>query len=272
VAWYKVNFLFGFGKQGWSETYYHQATANVDVVNFSKALAQERKRLMAYGPVLEAIRVSDDAVKGDAQLIPSNIVGTGSVGDMPCDKIETAWYVRLEAGFFYRRQLHLRGLPDDWTTSAEFAGPGIWQPTPAFKAAAERFCAYVVDNQWLIRVKQRGAENEDRLVTNAVRDDNDIWTITGDFADWPQFGKCIGLRDLEVPQLYGEQRYVATAVNTIKIQPKIGGGAWGVGGHFRLVKIVYEDITTAALIRASNRKTGRPFFLTRGRASNRVTE
>lgn len=134
----KGTFLFGQGRNGWSESYYIEATDYAAAQTRFKRLATNRSLLLGKGSYIDGIRISDEAILNDSYPVD---LGTGTatqdaVTDTPWNSI----YVRAQAGALYRRQFHLRGVPDSWITIDPTTGKGI---IPAVARAA--FDAWAAD-------------------------------------------------------------------------------------------------------------------------------
>lgn len=273
MADFKVQFLFSLGRYGWSETYYCTTSNHTETEKKARELARIRAEGLAESVYIEAIRISDEDIKGDALLVPVQLGRrTAATSGKPPDVPQTSWYMRIQSANLYRRQLHIRGIPDEWTEAVtDFVTAGsAWAPADSLLKFATKYGAYLVANEWKMKVNERGAGNEPRQIANAVRNpESGVWTITAAVADWPVTGKCRVSRLPGLEALWGIQKYTATAANTIRIAPSLNAGEWFNGGEITLQKNIYVDIDSAVLQRVSNRKTGRPFFLTRGRSPNR---
>lgn len=117
MANYKVNLffqqagVFGTAAQGWSETYYTQASSPDVAYNQMVPFITDRCSLLAQPAEFQAVRISDVAIKRDSGLFP--VFGVPSFN--PDYQADTAWnaaLIHMTSGSIYWRQLYLRGIPD----------------------------------------------------------------------------------------------------------------------------------------------------------------
>lgn len=119
---FKGTFIFNQGRNGWSEVYY----VDTDGYDNAKArfarLSRSRAGLLGKGTSIDGVRVSDESVLNDAYPVDvGDVVTFDATTDTPWNSI----YVRAQAGALYRRQFHLRGVPDSWITIDPATGKGV---------------------------------------------------------------------------------------------------------------------------------------------------
>lgn len=126
MALYRFTMIFDQAPYGWTETYFATSTTPEQAVRLAGGLAPVRMALCPQAVGLLGVRVSNDAVRGDASLAntstDSSIPSFGTNGNNPAAESEVAYMVRLETQApeptptplraNSRRILLLRGLPE----------------------------------------------------------------------------------------------------------------------------------------------------------------
>jgi len=165
---FQVTFVFNQERMGWSETWYlDQSNYDLALVSATNT-ATRRSMLLGAGPKLEYIRVSDVLVPGDSKVTK---VGVDTVTQT--DTADTPWnaiYCRFNAGPLYRRQVWLRGIPDDWIRLINGAPNQNISPA-AMNSAFNTFKNYIIAQGYMLKcTKKDGIGGTDISVTGMSAD------------------------------------------------------------------------------------------------------
>lgn len=273
MATFKINLFFSLGKAGWSETWYTRR-ANIDVaLRDARGLAQARAALLASDVNFDSVRVSDEAIFGDSDVIP-NPTSTRFNGSTPSDEPYNAALCRIQATSVYRRQLYLRGVPVGVAkpnSPADNLRRGLWL------LAVQNFAKQVIDRSsetsgFCLRVHLRGGDNPARYVQRFVD------TLTGYdvvfFVGVPTgivAGDTLQIYTVrEFPTLQGRFPVESVSGNTVSIlypnpQPfTYRGRAYG-----RRVGLGTAPIDDLKFERFVTKRVGRPFDSPVGRRKRR---
>lgn len=263
--------LFQFGARGWSEIYYVEKSSHVAASNTFDTLMDSRRNLLGLGCSIIATRVSDVDIPGDslvrevALLPPSN----NPVSDNPTN----CWYTQIRSGNLYRRQLHLRGMPDDWLKMRD-TGTGILDGTLNFQYGG--FRATIVANNFLMRVVLKGgvADTGSDVTGLAVNADGLLTITAGVLGVGPgDRVKMKGWTGPDAKELNLTFRVKSVAGNVVttgfKVPPGFDLNANAGGKAFPRVK-GWVGITDASLMRPASKRTGRAFFVPAGRRLSRA--
>lgn len=272
VATWKTTFIFNEGKSGWSETWYKTGASLSTTINniLTDALVLKglRTPLLGQGCVLEAIRISDVAIRGDSKLWSAFLTA-------PTDQTQSAdaagfsMLCRVEAGSLYRRQQWLRGIRDDWLVRDIVTGQPI--APPALTTAYTAFRLQLINDHWQLRCIDKEAPNLIvSPITGFIADGTNTKVLAAGFAG-VQVGDEVRVRGIVGPD--------AKALN--KVWKVLAADAAGVTiglpfasliapaldllGKLQTRVVVYKDITDAEMLRLATRQTGRAFFVPRGR-------
>lgn len=268
----KVTFIFNSERNGWSETWYLKDYTSIQEASAAALnLAGYRQGLLAPGANLEAIRTSDDSVRGDSMLASyfKTSKGGATSGDENADTPWNAWLVSCRSNDLYRRSMWVRGLSDDWIiydrASASFP------KNEQFQKQLSRFQQGIVEAKASIKAIAR-----DEATTPTI-------AITGGFTLADNLlsftAPAHGVSGVQKVTIFGAQGYGGinefngihgvspTDANTLKILdtqfeniPTYLGG-----GKLRRRIYGYYLITHMLAMRPGKRDTGRRFFVTRGR-------
>lgn len=272
---WKVNFFFSAGKQGWSETYYTNTADGTGAVARAGALGTARIGLLANNVQFEAIRVSDDAVQGDSDLDAApQLAGAKLQADALPDPPFVALLIRAQAGLTYRRQLYLRGLPDELINPQGDQGGAIFAK---FERNLTRFLAVLSGGNWLIKAIAKAPESPRQVITNITSLNLTQAKITLDGAlAGVAIGNKIRIYNVGgVPQadgaagpgtINGEFRVRDILPGNIYvIDFPIGVLAWNNKGTAKRFQYQFFAIDKAVNLRITHHDTGRPFGASRGR-------
>lgn len=172
MALYRLTMIFDEPPYGWSESYFATADTPAAAVGLAAGLGPARMALCPGDVRLIGIRVSDDAIRGDAQLANHSTDGRiPLVGSCPATgpaESEVAYLIRLEtqaptpgptARANSRRLLQLRGLPEDIiegnhvNPNPGVAGQTWFQNLTAFRAFLSALPG-VLFGPWQLRQQQ----------------------------------------------------------------------------------------------------------------------
>jgi len=261
--------IFNQGKTGWSETWYWTGSNYDQALTNLRGLATPRKGLLGSGATIEYLRVSDVAVKGDSQV--QLVQEWGTSGDPPnADQPWNAVYVRCEAGPLYRRQVWLRGLPDEWIAPAG-SNPAKPELNADLAGALAKFRSALINRAFQLRVIQKdGAGGVQTPVTGITAGDGGRARIA---VGTPQgnVGDTFRMSDWSGPDkklLNGVHKIAAVGAGYVEIGTKFSdltSPAEDVGGKAKPRIFIYVTVEDLIQIRAAKRNTGRAFFSPRGR-------
>lgn len=272
VATFKATFIFNEGRQGWSETWYSSgattgATIN-DVYGDAVALSILRKQMLGEGATLEALRVSDIAIRGDSRFTEF-FIPTPANQDLAADLPSNGMLARVEAGALYRRQMWLRGMRDEWIVRNIVTGVPIIPP--ALLAAFQAFNDELVARQWQLRVIDKSPPNFFDNPVTAIAADGILtrFTVLG-------FGAIPIGAEVRSHNWTGPDKAALNKVFKVVSADAIGvtinlafatltNPALDLTGMLASRIIVYKNITRSEILRLAARQTGRAFFVPRGR-------
>lgn len=270
MATYKITFIFGADKQGWSELWYVDANDIQTAGLRGLEVASSRKGLLGTGSVLEAIRVSDEAIRNDSliQLTPPVAAGPG-VGNAIRDTPGNAWLCRIQAGALYRRQLWLRGIPDSWIvwdqTLRKYEIPAILQ------ARFDAFRDALVAKTFRIRATEKSPTvNPLKPITAIAADPSGVWKMTSPVHGLANqdYVRISGTKGSNVKQFRGIWQIFGVTADTFFIPLVVvpTSPVWYIGGGMVQRRTTsYKVIDGGTLLRPALRRTGRAFFVPAGR-------
>lgn len=276
MAYYICTFLINQSDQGISESYYYSAGSPAAATNAAFLLANQRVKLLVNAVDFAAIRVSDTAIVGDSYL-DTRIRSVQGI-DLPGDLTGSGIQCRLQSGGLYRRSLLLRGVPDAWIIR-DANGTRTYETDG--RTAATAYCAYLRDNQWLLKITKKQTENPGTAFVDAtaVAGQPKLTTITSGFGDLltPPGTKfqITGCRNTaRVLNGYWNTVGAVSVVGQVKIGLVFGriegfNPADTQKAKVRPVQVDYLGITSGIPINVAYRKPGRAFFVPRGRQPNR---
>jgi hypothetical protein len=264
---YKVNFFFKNtqAEAGWSETYYLTAATPESAREAGRSLANSRGPLCGINSYLAEIRVSDDKIFRDSLTYTFDPDELGHVLAGASDVPWNAVLCRIEATAAYRRQLYLRGVPDEVITEDEK------NPIPAqWVKLCNQFLGILAGKPWQIKALDNSGQNGYVACAKAAIDpasNRRLYFLTGNtaiaagdrfrasyFKKSPTFN---GVFNADVPAL-------ASSVTSIQTTGAVGTTSFGEG-KLRKIVYAYPQITSAFIERITHRIVGRPFDQQRGR-------
>lgn len=267
---FKCNLFFGQGTYGWSETYYREEESYNACLEALDKLREKRIALLAKGASCIGSRVSDDAFQNDGQVLEPPNVPVEQVNDPNEAGVDQPWtclLLRLQAGPVYRRQLYIRGIPDEAVAfpfkQAEntVIGKKWWTRMRGFTS--------LLTTSWRLKTMKRVGVgfNGTQLITvvPGVGLGTYVLTLTADVGVAPN--SLIHLyRNARQSQWNGNFRVIETGVRTVTVYNGRANPAIGqLKGKARILDYQYPQITEALVVRWTHRDTGRPFDASRGR-------
>ena len=153
---YKLTYFVNCEKQGFTESWYGTADSADLAMKAAKGAAQDRANCIGQPAFIEAIRVSDETVLGDALIdfTPFRNNQAATIGTAR-DQAAAAILCRAQAqNNLYRRQLWMRAVPDNWIQFLPLDG------TPIISAAAtqsiQQFATTAIAQGLSLRVFDKG--------------------------------------------------------------------------------------------------------------------
>lgn len=252
----RATFFFKQRRWGWSETLFSSESDLKVLLNRAKDYLPVRNNLNGADTTCEYIRVSDDAVKRDAEVfVPppgdqkARWVTAGS-SDVPT----TCALIRLQGSPTGRRSLQLRGIPDDIVV-----GGGILQFTGQWNAAFASWKTEITSGRWAIRIK---TNPNPAWVVNGIAFDSAVWETTFTLAGFHTLTTGDQVQILGktgTPKLNGIWRVKVTAQNTFKIATNFRVDPYVGAALARPVAYTTVPINDAVILRVSKRSSGGPF-------------
>jgi hypothetical protein len=271
----KVTFIFNDGRAGWSETWYLAAIADLaTAARRAVTLAESRRELLARGVSLEYVRTSDEDVLGDSlvAITRGDVAGGTVAGGLSPDTPYNAILVRAQAGALYRRQVWLRGVPDDWIRR-NAADPPFFQAPQQRTALAAFFAELAKAPPFAIRaIAKEAAVTVPRRVTGVTFNaGTGRWVLeigAHGFANNDQV-RVRGAKPASAGALNGVFGLTGVTGTAVEITPSpADGGIVGyLAGSATIAKrvIQYYPINFGLAVRYAKRATGRAFFVPHGR-------
>lgn len=268
---YKCSAFFTFEGQGWTESLFTTKNNHVAAYNAFKKVLDRRVEFLSQSCAIDYVRVSDDAIRGDG--VASGFDAGQLAGRYPggTETAETCFEVRLESDANTRRIMQLRGVGDTLIQDKKIISAGKGTFTTKY---LQPWFATLTNQGMQIRTSGVGGL---RVPITAYDIDYALrkMTLTLQIAvPGLEVGDWVTVRGVRgySPSINGRVRVAGLTVgNTVlSITPAIlpTGVPWGVG-TVEMLTFAYENITDYSYLRVGNRKTGRPFFQSRGRARNR---
>jgi hypothetical protein len=262
----KATLMYNCETYGWSETYYRNETTLAQGRLAAIDLADARHKPMGGNVILKAVRVSDDAVRGDSLIAQPAVGNDKDILDQGSDMPWNCWMLRAEAGAGVRRAVHLRGFPDNL----------IFLPEDKQNAMINKLCKafskYLVDNSWCIRHIDRSGANPSYNIVNVSGAANALVTVQTATVHAFTNGEKVTITGLKsVPKLNGT--YFITVTDSDKFVLRGTADAQPVylgGGKVIAKRYAASPMTNVELIGQRLRKVGRPFGLVRGTSKRKI--
>lgn len=266
---FQCSMLFNAQKQGWSENWWLTAATHAAAQTATLALAGARQLMLAKTVTIEAVRTSDTAVLGDSlvALAPSVPVG-GAAPALAKDNPGNAWLSRVNSGPQYRRQLWLRGAPDDWMVFDDVTGLAKI-PDPLNKAFTA-YMAVLTNKKFAIRALDK-AQARTIIQTFTPDAPSGLIKVTAPTHGLNELDqvRIKGALGIGTKILNGVFRIQGRTADTFLIPLPLAAlaGVNYVTLSARVQKRAYllQTVTDGVILRPGLRKTGRAFFVPRGR-------
>lgn len=261
--------IFRQGGAGWSESWYISASNHDQALEKLQVVGPTRAKLLGGGAAVEYQRVSDVAIKGDSKITIINEYAA-STGVTAADEPWDAVYVRVEAGPLYRRQMWLRGIPDEWAGAA--AGfPGTNPNNSFLLEAMKKFTAKVKSVPLQLKcIDKEGAGAVKTPITLLAADGSGRITFSvavSQGAVGDEF-RVSGYEGPDKAKLNGVHKIAAIGAGTVTIAKPFStltAPTENSGGKAQPRITVYKDVTDLIIMRMAKKSTGRAFFLPVGR-------
>lgn len=269
MATYKGTMIFNQGRAGWSESWYLQASSHQQAADKLQTVGPTRMKLLGGGASIEYWRVSDVAILGDSAIVVTNewALSTGvTSADEPWDAV----YVRVEAGPLYRRQMWLRGIPDEWAGPAG-GFPGGNPNNSFLTGALDKFKAKAKAVPFQLRCIEKEGAGAVKTPITALAADGSGRTVMSVAVAQGAVGDEFRVREYTGPDkklLNGVHKISAVGAGTVTVPLKFADLTdpnANAGGKATPRIIVYKDVTDIIPLRMAKRNTGRAFFLPVGR-------
>lgn len=275
MADFRLTFMFNLDRQGWSETWYYNGAAYANARAVADTYVTKRMQIMSAGADFVGCRISDEAILQDSTFLsPGKFtgLGLGSTVDQP----NTAWQFRVEASEAHRRAFFARGTPDSLNTYALIGG-GQTFPTQ-LTDWEEVMQTFLTSTPFRVRARDYAVETSPTHGITAIGTDTaGHYQIT-----------CAGLSD-EVTAagqqvvIAGVEGYLTSELNGISRVQAIAGDVYTLTkrahyaagntvsafGTARKLVYTYPAVTKFLIQQLGSHKTGRAFFVPRGRARAR---
>jgi hypothetical protein len=271
VSIIKGNFFFRHlaGQAGWSETYYFGPGTIDDAFTTFGAMAPLRAAILGNQSTLAELRVSDVAILGDSLVFSwdSNPLTTFS---FPVDVPWNALLVRLGSSSYYRRNIFLRGVPDEVIVE-----PQNLAIDPTYAALVSTFLNFLKNssNKILIRALSKVSpfmiQKGIGFQTNAFTPPTTDFTMDPASAPYALTTDRFRVSLIKDPykEYNGTWDFQTVIGNKITLATGIAGPTNFIPMIFRVRQLHYDyfQIDSANVLKQVHRITGRPFDLQRGR-------
>lgn len=270
MATFLTTLIFNATKNGWSENWYWTGADHASAQAAALVLASARQKLLAQGVILEAVRTSDVAILGDSVIALAPAIPAAGKPALARDNASNAWLSRINAGALYRRQLWLRGIPDDWI---EFNADGTPKPPPA--ALGKVFDAYVLaltKGPFQLKVIDKGPGSPLTSILVVAADvPTGLTKVTANGHGLANFDfvRIKGAKGVNASLLNGVWQIQDVTANTFVIGLPAADLATinyvTLSGKVQKRATTYVNVTSGVILRGGTRKTGRAFFVSPGR-------
>lgn len=268
--------FFREGARGFSESWYNttfnDSAAALDGLN---ALADVRVKGLGKQSFLQGTRVSDIAIRGDSRVSFARRKYSVSFYQKikNSDIASSAWYLQATVGEFSRRQVMLRGMPDDWYA----VPPGLVdvsqvQPPGRLVTFVAQFRKALIDGTWGLLGQDVGPGRAGLLVLDFDKDN-----VTNQLILKLQPGAGIPPDPGSSFRLFLPKRFSPAlpsvlfaqevdGFNVTTFTPAPNGLTYTGGSLVRQINKAYLPVSDLQLVRPARRKTGRAFFVPAGRS------
>lgn len=267
---YKGTFFFKSGLYGWSESFYDTKMSIAQALTHFGDLKTARLALLNRSSQLVALRVSDDAIFRDSQVITyagADAQGTAGPADDTGQQPYDALVYRCEGGPLQRRSYLVRGIPTGVVDAT-----GVYAPSPFWLPLAAAFRGVLVNgfgNPDGFEFKHSTSTAE-LAVTALITTPGNNRAISIPVAAAPAavVNSVIRIKGVTtMNNANGLWRVRSIAGGQLVMYPRQRSvlGTYGGEGFAQIVTYTSVDITSLIPVRGVRRSTGRPFDAPRGR-------
>jgi len=271
MPYYKCTMLFECGKNGWSESWYHQDEGPRDAEGFLRNLCQDRRALLGTGAFIIAYRISNVTNDRDALLVPYDgfALNPGAAAGV-ADSSWQAFLIRTEASSAHRKSWFTRGQPDAWI---ERAADGRIPVPGDLQTGITAMKLRLMTSLWRIQA-WRNESDPDTVERPIIKVNDDAGKVQLDVPGHNfSVGSIVHVRksrwSATIGGINGNHLVIKVDNALVTLQLPILVGSYLGGGLARLREYTYPIVSEMEAMRAGKRDTGRPFFLTRGRAAKK---
>lgn len=277
---HKISFLFELQKQGFSESWYVNATDPVNAVAYTNALLAGYMLLKPAGTTLQAVRATDVTTPRKTYLRVLNLLkaGLGFGNKFNSDIPQAGLLLNLRGVGGHRKNWIMRCVGDDLIT---YDSNGLAVLTlPALVASISSWVTAIQRMGLMFQfLKPADPGNPDRLISSLAQVLNDpTQTLINYLAGPPTTIPSIppgaqkvivhGISRNILPGLQGPLPVVslgATQLQAPVVWRLPTGSISGGRASLRLVTYDYDPVDTLQLIDFRSKKVGAPFIRARGR-------
>jgi hypothetical protein len=265
----KGQMFFDSADYGWSEeVYFNTPDLSTALASLDKLLTT-RGALFGDGVNIDSIRVSDLDNQGStlsktyAGVAFKHVLANAGPSTMPWD----SYLLRLLSGTTYRRAYWLHAPPAKiFTNPPDLPGLGDW------KKGVDAYVAALTKQGACMKVQSREATNPKNPITAITVGAVPVFTTS--LPHNLSVGQKVGIHNVKgltsndpTDKING-QHTVVVVISPTQFSPSYQGviaGAYVTGGYCRPNVRFLAPITDGLLIRETERHTGRPTGLARGR-------
>lgn len=136
----RTTWFFKLKNYGWTESLHHTVEDVAIVTARCRDLAPYRKSILSNDAQLVGVRISDDLIFRDSTFLADpTIVGPGTFPGTS-DPAFTSLLLRWDASTTTRKNMYLRGIPDDLIEESVFVNSVDW--LPRFNAWRDRVISF----------------------------------------------------------------------------------------------------------------------------------
>jgi len=145
MALFRTTWFFKVNNYGWTENFHHMGSDYPTVRVACDALSAFRKSILGSNAQLVGVRISDDEVFRDSEFRQNPPIFGPGTWPTASDPAFTSLLTRWDSGQVIRKNLFLRGVPD------ELVEQGAWVNDPLWATRWSAFRGAVISNQFAIK-------------------------------------------------------------------------------------------------------------------------
>jgi hypothetical protein len=255
---FRLTFFYELFDAGWTESVHTKLVDKPSLMTLASQYIAARLPLLHPKAFLTHVRISDDLVFRDILLDPISLpqAGTFATTTLAPDTPWNALDVRIQAGVTVNRSLYLRGIPAGQMNANTF------NPTALFAANLGKYLGFLVTNGNIaIKCKDRSVIPNLILTSTALG----VVTLATPIAN-AAAGQRVQLLGV-LRSLSPQRSYVIGAGSTTTVLNLLGwpGLVLAGTGFIRQNVVALPQVTDAVCDTNTERRSGRPFGLLRGR-------